>query len=191
MTSSPGSTKPMKAHNIPSFAPVVMVTSVSGLISFPKNGEYAFAMAFFSRGRPCLSISLYSLASIAIRHRLLWANTDCSQLCPALLSPRLRRISEGCSHWPRSVPSKSWISREGWHTHKNPWPIFIIGWTGDAAAASLTIDLNIGLVRYVSGSWRSTIVPHILPLASNPVRRSKGITSDHLCRKASAEACPV
>ena len=26
-------------------------------------------------------------------------------------------------------------------THKNPWPMFTMGWTGDAAAASLTIDL--------------------------------------------------
>lgn len=29
-----------------------MVTSVSGLISRPKKGEYASAMAFFNRGRP-------------------------------------------------------------------------------------------------------------------------------------------
>lgn len=27
-------------------------------------------------------------------------------------------------------------------THKNPWPIFTMGWTGEAAAASLTIDLE-------------------------------------------------
>lgn len=27
-------------------------------------------------------------------------------------------------------------------THKNPWPMFTIGWTGEAAAASLTIDLK-------------------------------------------------
>ena len=39
MTSSPGSTKAMKALSMPSFAPVVMVTSVFGLISLPKNGE--------------------------------------------------------------------------------------------------------------------------------------------------------
>jgi len=39
MTSSPGSMKAMNALSMPSFAPVVMVTSVFGLISFPKNGE--------------------------------------------------------------------------------------------------------------------------------------------------------
>ena len=39
MTSSPGSMKAMKALSMPSFAPVVMVTSVFGLISLPKNGE--------------------------------------------------------------------------------------------------------------------------------------------------------
>ena len=52
ITSSPCSRKPMNALNIPSFAPVVIVTSVSGLIDFPKNGEYALAIAFFSLGRP-------------------------------------------------------------------------------------------------------------------------------------------
>ena len=39
MTSSPGSMNAMKALSMPSFAPVVMVTSVFGLISLPKNGE--------------------------------------------------------------------------------------------------------------------------------------------------------
>ena len=45
--------------DIPSFAPVVIVTSVSGLSVRPKNGEYASAMAFFSRGRPCTMISFH------------------------------------------------------------------------------------------------------------------------------------
>lgn len=52
MTSSPGSMKPMNALSIPSFAPVVMDTSVSGFRVRPKNGEYASARAFFRRGRP-------------------------------------------------------------------------------------------------------------------------------------------
>lgn len=39
ITSSPGSMNAMKALSMPSFAPVVMVTSVFGLISLPKNGE--------------------------------------------------------------------------------------------------------------------------------------------------------
>ena len=52
ITSSPGSMKPMNALSIPSFAPVVMVTSVSGLMVRSKKGEYAFAMAFLRRGRP-------------------------------------------------------------------------------------------------------------------------------------------
>lgn len=39
MTSSPGSMKAMKALSMPSLAPVVMVTSVFGLISLPKNCE--------------------------------------------------------------------------------------------------------------------------------------------------------
>ena len=52
MTSSPGSTKPMKAESMPSFAPVVMVTSFSGSRVRPKKGEYASAKAFFRRGLP-------------------------------------------------------------------------------------------------------------------------------------------
>ncbi len=52
MTSSPGSINPIKALSIPSLAPVVMVTSVSGFIFLPKKGEYASAIAFFNRGRP-------------------------------------------------------------------------------------------------------------------------------------------
>ena len=52
MTSSPGSMNAMKALSMPSFAPVVMVTSVFGLISLPKKGEYESAIAFFNRGRP-------------------------------------------------------------------------------------------------------------------------------------------
>lgn len=55
ITSSPGSMNPMKALNmpyivskisdpmdqitVPSFAPVVIETSVSGLMALPKNGE--------------------------------------------------------------------------------------------------------------------------------------------------------
>lgn len=38
----------------PSFAPVVIVTSVSGFSWRSKNGEYASARAFFRRGRPYL-----------------------------------------------------------------------------------------------------------------------------------------
>lgn len=41
----------------PSFAPVVIVTSVSGFSWRPKEAEYASAMAFFSRGRPCIVAS--------------------------------------------------------------------------------------------------------------------------------------
>ena len=39
ITSSPGSKNPIKVLNIPSFAPLVMVTSVSGSILRPKDGE--------------------------------------------------------------------------------------------------------------------------------------------------------
>ena len=52
MTSSPGSIKAMNALSMPSLAPVVMVTSVSGFIFLAKKGEYASAIAFFNRGRP-------------------------------------------------------------------------------------------------------------------------------------------
>lgn len=70
MTSSPGSMKPIKALSMPlnprqrevqshvlvnlspSFAPVVIETSVSGFNFFPKKGEYASAMACLRRGRP-------------------------------------------------------------------------------------------------------------------------------------------
>lgn len=38
--------------SIPSFAPVVIVTSVTGSIFLPQNGEYASARAFFKDGRP-------------------------------------------------------------------------------------------------------------------------------------------
>ena len=44
--------KAMKALSMPSFAPVVMVTSVLGLTSRPRKGEYASAIAFFNLGRP-------------------------------------------------------------------------------------------------------------------------------------------
>lgn len=39
MTSSPGSTKPMKADRMPSFAPVVTTISAAGSSVRPKNGE--------------------------------------------------------------------------------------------------------------------------------------------------------
>jgi hypothetical protein len=70
ITSSPSSMKPMKALNmpihrisectvsklvgvvVPSFAPVVIVTSVSGFSCLPQSGEYASAIAFLSLGRP-------------------------------------------------------------------------------------------------------------------------------------------
>ena len=39
MTSSPASRKPIKAESIPSLAPVVIVTSVSGFKVRPKKGE--------------------------------------------------------------------------------------------------------------------------------------------------------
>ena len=42
---------------IPSLAPLVTTTSVSGLISLPKNGEYAAATAFLRRGFPCAIVS--------------------------------------------------------------------------------------------------------------------------------------
>jgi hypothetical protein len=40
-----------------------MVTSVSGSISRPKNGEYAFARAFFNLGRPYYSLVLHHACS--------------------------------------------------------------------------------------------------------------------------------
>ncbi len=52
MTSSPSSRNAMNALSMPSLAPVVIVTSVSGSIVRPQNGVYESAMAFFSRGRP-------------------------------------------------------------------------------------------------------------------------------------------
>ena len=56
MTSSPGSMKAMKALNMPSFAPVVITTSVSGLIGLSMIGLYASAIAFLSLGRPYVSL---------------------------------------------------------------------------------------------------------------------------------------
>lgn len=44
--------KAIKALSMPSLAPVVIVTSVLGSTSRPRNGEYAFAIAFFNLGRP-------------------------------------------------------------------------------------------------------------------------------------------
>ena len=68
ITSSPSSMNPMKALNIPitnqymhsgmiailqpSFAPVVIVTSISGSSFRPHKGEYEFAIAFLRRGLP-------------------------------------------------------------------------------------------------------------------------------------------
>lgn len=34
------------------------------------------------------------------------------------------------------------LTRKDVITHKKPWPMFTMGWTGEAAAASLTIDLR-------------------------------------------------
>jgi len=67
--------------------------------------------------------------------------------------------------------------------------MFMIGWTGDAAAASLTIDLMFGLAHYRLEGGSNIVVPHILLLASDPLRWFEGITSDHFCTEASAEAC--
>lgn len=70
MTSSPGSTNAIKALSIPSFAPVVIVTSVSGSIPLPKNGEYASAIAFFNRGRPCaIVICIFSIQYFTLFQR--------------------------------------------------------------------------------------------------------------------------
>ena len=52
MTSSPGSMKAMNALSMPSFAPVVITTSVSGFTGLSMMGLYASAMAFLSLGRP-------------------------------------------------------------------------------------------------------------------------------------------
>jgi hypothetical protein len=52
MSINPNTTVVLKAG--PSFAPVVIVTSVSGSNWRPKDGEYASARAFFKRGRPCI-----------------------------------------------------------------------------------------------------------------------------------------
>jgi hypothetical protein len=58
------------SYNPPSFAPVVIVTSVSGLSCRPKKGEYASAMAFFNRGLPYLlsnpCSSLFSAEGLAL-----------------------------------------------------------------------------------------------------------------------------
>lgn len=47
-------------NHSPSFAPVVIVTSVSGSKVRPKDAEYASAMAFFRRGRPWRMMSYNS-----------------------------------------------------------------------------------------------------------------------------------
>ena len=86
ITSSPGSMKAMKALSIPwtyqqpnikgkeerlispSFAPVVIVTSVSGSNLRPQYGAYASEIAFFSRGLPL--VGLYWLQSTRLRASL-------------------------------------------------------------------------------------------------------------------------
>ena len=81
ITSSPSSINAMKALNIPaccqsvqscldnvdqpSFAPVVIVTSVSGFSFRPHSGEYESAIAFFRRGRPL--VGEYWLQSTFVR----------------------------------------------------------------------------------------------------------------------------
>ena len=62
--------------------------------------------------------------------------------------------------------------------------MFMIGWTGDAAAASLTIDLVLDLATYISKNCGIPLVPHILPLTSDPFRRPEWVTSDHLRTRA-------
>jgi len=50
----------MNALSMPSFAPVVIVTSVFGFSSLPQNGEYESAIAFFNLGRPYFLFSPYA-----------------------------------------------------------------------------------------------------------------------------------
>ena len=97
-TSSPTSINPMKALSIPSFAPVVMVTSVFGLISLPKNGEYASAIAFFNLGRPCRIPQPNRIP----HHRdspntPSWGNIDCTPPYRAPPSLHQSRILGDCS----------------------------------------------------------------------------------------------
>ncbi|KUI73778.1 hypothetical protein VM1G_11930 [Cytospora mali] len=106
MTSSPGSMKAMNALSMPSFAPVVMVTSVSGSSLRPQCGAYASAMACLRRGRPL--VGEYWLQSTRFSASLAASRMNCGGLYP-----------------------------------KKPWPMFTMGWTGDAAAASLMMDLEV------------------------------------------------
>ena len=73
-----------------------------------------------------------------------WENIDCSPLYLGPLWQRPLRIWGDCSHWvfffnELRPPLTVWKQKH--LTHKNPWPMLMIGWTGEAAAASFTIVL--------------------------------------------------
>jgi len=90
----------MNALSIPSLAPVVIVTSVSGLSVLPKNGEYASAMAFFSLGRPyigCQHICIHDYSHICRRlHTPSWGCIGYTPPGPMLPSPHRLRTGEDC-----------------------------------------------------------------------------------------------
>lgn len=61
-------------------------------------------------------------------------------------------------------------------THKKPWPMFTMGWTGEAAAASLTIDLSTSH-QHITIATASAVeaLPDILALTGNSLGRPKRV----------------
>lgn len=143
MTSSPGSMKAIKALSMPSFAPVVMVTSVFGLTSRPRNGEYAFAIAFFNRGRPLIYPQHLIVQSPSWEPYLRWGVLIAFDLIQSFfrgISDIFGRVVTTDQDQILVCPWLVGIS--GFHAHKKPCPILIIGCTGEFVAASFTMVLR-------------------------------------------------
>lgn len=115
----------MKAESMPSFAPVVIVTSLSGSSVRPKDLEYASAIAFFSLGRPY------------------WRHLAC---CPHSHGNSTSRTLVG-EYWLHSTLPKASLAasrtNSGGLYPKKPWPMLTMGWTGEAWAPSLTMVLQL------------------------------------------------
>lgn len=125
---------------------MVIVTSVSGSSSRPNDFEYAVAMAFFRRGRPYMNHQHSAPPFVCPKNGLYL----CRRILITInLVKRFLGSIECEFRWV--VATKSYKTQtltlyhrigERRESYKNPCPMFTIGCTGEAAAASLTMDLT-------------------------------------------------
>lgn len=143
--------------DMPSFAPVVIVTSVSGFMVRPKKGEYASARAFFSRGLPCKNMSSSSSPKIYQTY-LCWRILVAVHL--------VQRLLGGINHKCRRIVPEEALShiddRLDWRSSR-----------------SLIHDTPEYMVSRVTRSILKDYKPDILFLASNSLCGLEGVFSSH------------